>query len=97
MKEDECKYLILKVVEQAIKDYLRLEKSVLPNEEKYYQKACQFLFDDEYYIQYGNSEKNLEELLDLVDIDISWLRRKVVKLKDEYVQQDEICLFGKRK
>ena len=80
---DECKYLILKIIEQAIRDFISLSKSSAPVEHGYYETACEFLFNDDYRIDYGDEEKSLRELLDILDIDLVWFRERIVKLKDK--------------
>lgn len=84
---DECRYLILKIIEQAVRDYLSLSQSSAPIEQHYYETACHFLFDDDYLIDYGGVEKSLHDLLDIVDIEIEWFRERVVKLKDKRIQE----------
>lgn len=84
---DECKYLILKMIEQTVRDFINLEHSSVPIEIQYYESACQFLFDDEYYIDYGGTDKNLENLLDILDINIKWFRERVVKIKNSKIDK----------
>lgn len=80
---DEARYLILKIIEQAIRDYISLSKSCAPVERDYYETACEFLFNDEYRINYGDEEKSLKELLEILSIELAWFRERVVKLKDK--------------
>ena len=97
---DECRYLILKIIEQAIRDYVSLAKSSTPVEQKYYETACYFLFDDTYQIDYGGSFKSLRDLLDILDYDTEWFRERIVKLKDRNIQElrknrienEELCM-----
>lgn len=83
VENDEARYLILKIVEQAIRDFISLSKSSIPIERGYYETACGFLFDDEYRIDYGDEEKSLKELLEIIDIQLDWFREHVVKLKNK--------------
>jgi hypothetical protein len=87
---DECKLLILKIIEQAVRDYLSLEDSVAPIEKYYYQTAFYFLFEKEYQIDYGGVDKSLADLLDILDIDPAWFVYKVRILKRHRQ------LYGKR-
>ena len=80
---DECRFLILKIVEQAVRDFLSLEHASSSSEKEYYQTACEFIFNDRYRIDYGGEEKSLQDVLDLIDADIEWFRENVVKLKDK--------------
>jgi len=86
---DECRYLILKIIEQAVRDYLALENNSAPIDRFYYETACRFLFDNDYTIDYGGVERNLQGLLNILDIDISWFRERVVKLKDIKIREQE--------
>lgn len=83
---DECRYLILKIIEQAVRDYLSLQYSNAPIEQSYYDTACQFLFDDGYTIDYGETEKTLNDLLDVLGLELDWFRERVVKLKDRKIR-----------
>ena len=98
---DECRYLILKMIEQAVRDYISLGNSSAPIERYYYETACEFLFDDDYYIDYGGVDRNLRDLLDILDINVDWFRERVVKLKDRRIrdekgkaQEETYSLFG---
>jgi len=86
---DECRHLVLKIVEQAVRDFLSLSRSSAPIERKYYESACYFLFDDNYRIDYGGVDKSLRDLLDILDYDIEWFRERVVKLKDKRIQESK--------
>jgi hypothetical protein len=79
---DECRYLIIKIVEQAVRDFISLGNSSAPIERNYYETACEFLFDNEYKIDYGGKERSLQDLLDILDIDVQWFRERVVRLKN---------------
>lgn len=70
------------MIEQAVRDYLSLEKTSAPIERYYYDTACEFLFDDEYVVEFGGANKNLREWLEILDIEIQWFRERVIKLKN---------------
>ena len=76
---DECQYVILKIINQAVHDYLTLYNSANIVDKNYYDIACKFLFDDNYKINYGGKYKSLHDLLLLVSINIDWLRKAVIK------------------
>ena len=82
---DECRLLIFKIIEQAVRDYFGLSKSNIPIEQEYYQTACEFLFDNNYFISYGDTEQNLESLLQILNIDLQWFREKIVNSKDKKI------------
>lgn len=89
---DECRYLILKLIEQAVRDYLSLEHSSAPIERYYYETACEFIFNSDYVIDYGGRDKTLQDLLDIMDIDIHWFRERVIRLKDKKTREGRVRL-----
>lgn len=94
---DECKILILKIIEQSIRDYMSLQYSTAPIEQFYYQTAEAFIFDDEYTINYGTQEKTIRDLCDIVSVDIIWLRDKVRRFKEIRAREFSISgtIYGK--
>jgi hypothetical protein len=83
---EECRILMLKVLEQAIRDYMSLQNSELPNDREAWESARDFLYDDEYRLKWGDMEISTEEYLDIIDLDINWVRdqtTKKLKSKDE--------------
>lgn len=91
-EEDECKYLLLKIVEQAVRDYLSLENSVAPIEKFHYNTASDFIFNDLYSIDYGEKEFSLEKILSILEIEVIWLRDRVIKLKSLRIKNIAIKL-----
>ena len=82
---EECRFLVLKVVEQAVRDYISLFGSNSNSEKTLWDTAKGFIFDDEYRIMWGDKETSTEDLLHYVDIDISYLRERVRKqFKEKY-------------
>lgn len=79
---DESKYIILKVFEQAIRDFFSLENALTPIEQRYYETAVDFLFDDSYKVWWGDFERTPQDLLDVFDLDIQWVRDKALKTKE---------------
>lgn len=76
---EEYRFLILKVVEQAVRDYLLLSSSELPSDIYLWKTAESFIFDSEHMIMWGDLELTLEDLLNVIDIDVDWFREKVTK------------------
>ena len=74
---EECKIVILKIIEQASRDYLTLYNAKSPTLQYLWETARQFIFDDNYLIDWGNKTITPSNLLDIVDINIQWLRRKM--------------------
>lgn len=74
---------MLKVLEQAVRDYCSLVESSIPNELATWEEARDFLFDDEYYFFWGDMELRLEDFLDILDLDIMWVREQTAKKFNE--------------
>ena len=74
---EECRLVILKVIEQTSRDYLSLYNSKTSALQYTWETARDFIFSDRYYINWGNQIVSPTHLLQLVDIDIEWLRRKM--------------------
>jgi hypothetical protein len=77
--EEQCRFLILKILEQAVRDYTSLYDSDTTSEQLAWESAEGFLFDDEYYLMWGDLELSTEEFLELVDLDIRWVREQTRK------------------
>lgn len=88
---EQCRFLMLKVLEQTVRDYCSLVTSELPNERVTWEMARDFLFDDNYKIMWGDWELNIVEFLEILDIDADWFREQTTKKfreqhGDKYVQ-----------
>jgi hypothetical protein len=81
--DEESRYLILKIIEQAVRDFVTLRTASAPIEIEYFETACEFIFDDEYAIDYGGIDMTLKQLLGILDIDILWFRERVLRLLEE--------------
>lgn len=87
--EEVC-YLLLKIVEQAIRDYCFLEWSNIPYKKWHWETARDFIFDDDYFIFWGNLELNLGRICEILCyseksfLDIDWVRRKT---QEKYEQE----------
>lgn len=77
--EEQCRILMLKVLEQAVRDYCSLADSKLTNEQLMWNEAKAFLMDDDYHFNWGDYELNLESFLDILDLDINWVREQTRK------------------
>lgn len=76
---EQSRYLLLKVIEQAIRDYVALSGSEVSSEQQAWETAKSFLFDDTHRIEWGNINLNLEEILDILNLDLNWVREEVTK------------------
>lgn len=77
--DQESRFLLLKVVEQAMNDYANLEGSEIPYADLLWQSARDFIFDDKYWIYWGDMEFSLEDILDILEINLNWVRRTAEK------------------
>lgn len=80
----DCRMLWIKVIEKAVEDYILLSvmnPKKMTEEQKFnLWTATEFLFNDEYTVDAGGEELNLEEIcgtLSSEDLSISNLRRSV--------------------
>lgn len=76
---DECKFLMLKVLEQTVRDYCSLANAPTTFQKEVWLSARDFLFDDENRIMWGGLELSTESFLDILDLDIEWVRGQVKK------------------
>jgi len=75
----ECHYLILQVINQAIKDYEHYKGKPRDEDKAIFHSANAFLFDDEYFFHWGDQEINLDYLCSIISIEIEWLRNKIIE------------------
>jgi hypothetical protein len=87
---DETKILFLKIIEQAIRDYLNLARSEVPIEKEYFVTASGLLFDEDYRFMWGEYEIGLNALLAYINVDHEWFVRKVNLIADEYERKRQI-------
>ncbi len=76
---EECRFLLIKIVEQSVRDYTSLADSEEPELIDICKEARDFIFDDDYYIAWGDLELNLPMILEILDIDVGWFRDKTRK------------------
>lgn len=77
--EEKARFLVLKVLEQTVRDYESLSNSTVSSEQAVWETARSFLFDDDHFLMWGDWELTTEDLLDMVDLDIHWVRQQVNK------------------
>ena len=70
---------MLKVLEQTIRDYVSLSDSKVQSQKEAWESARDFIFDDNYHIKWGSLEMTSEEFLDILDLDIEWIRNQTEK------------------
>ena len=76
---DECRALISKMIEYAVRDYMSFGKSQIPKEKELHMFAEAFLFDDSYRVDWGGNEKSLQDLLEIIDVEVEWFRDQIKK------------------
>lgn len=79
LEEDDARFIILKVLDQSIRDYITLYNAVSQKEKEDWETANLFLFENDYTIDWGEWEITPTELLDLVDVNIEWVRDQTKK------------------
>lgn len=76
---EEVRFLLMKVIEQAVRDYCSLSNAELPAEKLLWETAKGFIFDDDYRICWGDKEYSFEDILNILDLDIAWFREQTQK------------------
>lgn len=94
---DECRFLIKKVIEQAVRDFAALEHAESSSDQQDFQTAYAFLFDDGYRISWGGEEMSLQDLLDWVDLDQEWVRKKALLARKRKQKKIQLRKEAKRK
>ena len=77
--QEECRIIILKIAEQASRDYISLYHAESATLRSTWETARDFIFKETHLISWGNRKISPTYLLDLIDIDIRWLRRKMIE------------------
>jgi hypothetical protein len=73
---EDTKLLLFKVVEQAIRDYCTVNALPGTRQYWYWETARDFIFSDDYFIEWGDSQFNLDMVCEIIGVDIDWLRMK---------------------
>lgn len=76
---DEARRIVLRVIEQAKRDFLNYQNPQTMWEQEYLTTASGFLFDDSYRIEWGEWDCSLQDLLDIFDRDVYGLRKQVLE------------------
>ena len=80
--EQECRLIILHVINQATKDYENFRGKTTEEEIELFNSAAGFLFNDEYTVDWGEETVTVRKLCDHIGIDIDWLRNNIGKRLD---------------
>lgn len=81
LEYDDAVAIIGKVINQVKIDYLNLDKSNDPRDLEAWKIARDFIFDDEYCVDWGGEEKTVEELLAIKGIELEYFRMKMRQKK----------------
>ena len=89
--QQECRFLLLKVVEQAARDYVTLFESPSQRGQDLWETAKGFLFEESHRINWGEKRLSTEDILDILDLDVEWFRecvkRKFEKKHDKHREE----------
>ena len=80
---DDCRILLYKIIEQAVRDYVNLYRFIDNKSIENWESAVSFLFEEEYYIDWGDYPINLKEILAELDIDLEWFRDRTDRKFEE--------------
>lgn len=78
--QDDCRRILLKVVSQAVHDYLSGELGDTYIELEHFITAKEFLFNLEYKIQWGDLELGLADICDILGLEVAWIHRKLASV-----------------
>lgn len=95
-KLDECKALLLHVIKQAVDDYQSFQNKTRDDHKEIWTTASGFIFDNEYYIQWGEQEINLEFICELINLEIDWVRNRISQQLEVKLKPDGIVTTTKR-
>lgn len=88
---EECRLVFFKVIQRAIRDYINFYGLHKTASKHVADSAKTFLFSDSYKISWGNMRLSLEDITDILDIDLCWLRENILR-KEKLAQEN--CLTG---
>ena len=94
---DECRNILLQVIKQAMDDIHSFKDKIKPEQVEIFQSAYSFLFDDEHYIQWGDIELNLEQICEIINLDIDWIRQKLSHQIEVELKKDGVVAPKRRK
>jgi hypothetical protein len=72
----ESKFLLYKVLEQAVRDYTSINIRDYNNGQLIWDDARAFIFDEDYTIDWGDLVLSLDDICSLLEVDIDWFRDK---------------------
>ncbi len=76
---DECKMLLLHVVKQAVDDYKFFKNKPREDHVEIFTTASGFLFSDTHFIEWGELQLNLEQICNIVELEVGWVREKICR------------------
>lgn len=87
---DECKSLLLHVVKQAVDDYTSYRYKTREDHQEIWLTASGFLFDSDHYIQWGDTEMNLEQICDVLSLEVEWVRGRIAQQIEVKMKPDGV-------
>lgn len=94
---DECRNILLQVIKQAMDDIQAFKDKTKPEQVEIYQTAYLFLFDDDYFIKWGDIELNLEQICEIINLDIDWIRQKLSQQIEVELKKDGVVAPKRRR
>jgi hypothetical protein len=94
---DECRNILLQVIKQAMDDIQAFKDKTKPEQVEIYQTAHDFLFDDEHYVQWGDLQLNLEQICEIINLDLDWIRQKLSQQIEIEMKKDGVVTPKRRK
>jgi hypothetical protein len=76
---EECRVLFLKIIEQAKRDLVNLVNTTSPSKKEIWEEARQFLFEDDYTIDWDDRELTFTEITEILNLDVDWVRKMVIQ------------------
>jgi len=79
LNEQECREILLRVILQAKRDIINLSDSDDASDKEVWDEAKDFLFDDDYRIDWGDFSISFADIGAILNLNPSWERRKLRK------------------
>lgn len=80
--EEETRLLLLKIVEQAVRDYETYKNKKTSEDQAIFNNAKQFLFNPDYLIQWGDFEIGFSDICEYLELDFNWAKVKLLSHLD---------------
>ena len=84
LEVDDCRRLLMKVLTQAVGDYLHYVNRSATIHTEDFLTASGIIFDPDHRIQWGDSALSLSDICEIVSVEPDWFQQRVIRreLKD---------------